>query len=213
LSLEEKRRKKKEKGKESRRNTILKAARRLFLDRGFKAVTVDSIAAKSEVSKGSIYLCFDSKEEIYTQILIADNIALNERIRNFSSVEASASQLLQEFSRIYVDYFLNDKELFRILMTFMMQTGQMHLTDKQSNELIRSTNENIKPISEIIQKGIDSGEFFPIKNIRQIQNAIWGMLNGIISLYLFTGNPIKRMERIHSTVQNSLDVIIKGLKE
>jgi AcrR family transcriptional regulator len=213
LSLEEKRRKKKEKGKESRRNTILKAARRLFLDRGFKAVTVDSIAAKSEVSKGSIYLCFDSKEEIYTQILIADNIALNERIRNFSSVEASASQLLQEFSRIYVDYFLNDKELFRILMTFMMQTGQMHLTDKQSNELIRSTNENIKPISEIIQKGIDSGEFFPIKNIRQIQNAIWGMLNGVISLYLFTGNPIKRMERIHSTVQNSLDVIIKGLKE
>jgi AcrR family transcriptional regulator len=213
LSLEEKRRKKKEKGKESRRNTILKAARRLFLDRGFKAVTVDSIAAKSEVSKGSIYLCFDSKEEIYTQILIADNIALNERIRNFSSVEASASQLLQEFSRIYVDYFLNDKELFRILMTFMMQTGQMHLTDKQSNELIRSTNENIKPISEIIQKGIDSGEFFPIKNIRQIQNAIWGMLNGVISLYLFTGNPIKRMERIHSTIQNSLDVIIKGLKE
>jgi AcrR family transcriptional regulator len=213
LSLEEKRRKKKEKGKESRRNTILKAARRLFLDRGFKAVTVDSIAAKSEVSKGSIYLCFDSKEEIYTQILIADNIALNERIKNFSSIEASASQLLQEFSRIYVDYFLNDKELFRILMTFMMQTGQMHLTDKQSNELIRSTNENIKPISEIIQKGIDSGEFFPIKNIRQIQNAIWGMLNGVISLYLFTGNPIKRMERIHSTVQNSLDVVIKGLKE
>jgi hypothetical protein len=98
-------------------------------------------------------------------------------------------------------------------MTFMMQTGQMHLTDKQSNELIRSTNENIKPISEIIQKGIDSGEFFPIKNIRQIQNAIWGMLNGVISLYLFTGNPIKRMERIHSTIQNSLDVIIKGLKE
>ncbi len=214
MSLEEKRRKKKEKGKESRRNTILKAARRLFLDRGFKAVTVDSIAAKSEVSKGSIYLCFDSKEEIYTQILIADNIALNERIRNFfSSIDASASQLLQEFARIYVDYFLSDKELFRILMTFMMQTGQMHLTEEQSTELIRSTNENIKPISEIIQKGIESGEFFPISNIRQMQNAIWGMLNGIISLYLFTGNPIKRMERIHSTVQNSLDVIIKGLKK
>ncbi|MGD0278152.1 MAG: TetR/AcrR family transcriptional regulator [Smithella sp.] len=211
--MEEKRRKRKEKGKENRRNTILKAARRLFFDRGFKAVTVDSIAAKSEVSKGSIYLCFESKEEIYTQILIADNIALNERIKNFSSIPASASQLLKEFARIYVDYFLSDKELFRILMTFMMQTGQMHLTDEQSTELIRSTNENIKPISEILQIGINSGEFFPISNISQMQNAIWGMLNGVISLYLFTGNPIKRMERIHATVQNSLDVIIKGLKK
>jgi AcrR family transcriptional regulator len=210
--VEEKRRKKKEREKENRRNTILKAARRLFFDRGFKAVTVDSIAAKSEISKGSIYLCFESKEEIYTQILIADNVALYERIRNFSSIEASASQLLHEFARIYVDFFLNDKELFRILMTFMMQTGQMHLTEKQSVELIRSTNQNIAIISQIIQKGIDSGEFFPLSNVWQMQNAIWGMLNGVISLYLFTGNPVKRMERIHSTVQGSLNVLIIGLK-
>jgi len=210
LALEEK--KKGKKGKENRRNIILKAARKLFFERGFKAVTVDSIAAKSEVSKGSIYLCFESKEEIYTQILIGDNTSLYERIKNFSSIEAPASQLLQEFCRIYVDFFLSDKELFRILMTFMMQTGQMHLTEKQSNELIRSTNQNIEPISEIIQKGIDSGEFAPVSDVRQVQNAIWGMLNGIISLFLFTGNPMKRMDRIHSTIRDSLNVFIAGLK-
>ena len=203
---------KRKKEKENRKNTILRAARRLFFDRGFKSVTVDNIAAKSEVSKGSIYLCFDSKEEIYAQILISDNIALYERIKNFSATEASASQLLLEFARIYVDYFLNDNELFRILMTFMLQTGQMNLTEKQNTELIRSTNENIKIISEIIQKGIDSGEFPPIGNIRQMQNAIWGMLNGVISLYVFTGNPTKRTERIHSTVRDSLNVFIAGLK-
>lgn len=203
---------KRKKEKENRKNTILRAARRLFFDRGFKSVTVDNIAAKSEVSKGSIYLCFESKEEIYAQILISDNIALYERIKNFSATEASASQLLLEFARIYVDYFLNDNELFRILMTFMLQTGQMNLTEKQNTELIRSTNENIKIISEIIQKGIDSGEFSPIGNIRQMQNAIWGMLNGVISLYVFTGNPAKRTERIHSTIRDSLNVFIEGLK-
>jgi len=210
--VEEKRRKKKEKEKENRRNIILKAARKLFFERGFKSVTVDNIAERAEVSKGSIYLCFESKEEIYTQILIADNIALNDRIKNFASIEATASQLLLEFARIYVDFFLSDKELFRILMTFMMQTGQMHLTQEQSSELIRTTNENIVIISEIIQKGIDSGEFTPLSNVWQMQNAIWGMLNGVISLFLFTGNPIKRMERIHATVQDSMNVFIKGLK-
>jgi AcrR family transcriptional regulator len=210
--VEEKRRKKKEREKENRRNTILKSARRLFFNQGFKAVTVDRIAEKAGVSKGSIYLCFESKEEIYTQILIADNAALYERIKNFAAVKASASQLILEFSRIYVDSFLHEKELFRILMTFMMQTGQMHLTEKQREELIISMNGNMKVISEIIQKGIDSGEFRPIENIQQTQNAIWGMLNGIVSLFLFTGNPIKRLERIHSTVQHSLNVFIKGLK-
>jgi AcrR family transcriptional regulator len=210
LALEEN--KKRKKGKENRRNTILRAARKLFFDRGFKSVTVDNIAAKSEISKGSIYLCFESKDEIYAQILISDNIALYERIKNFLVTEASAAQLLLEFARIYVDYFLNNNELFRILMTFMMHTGQMNLTEKQNRELIQSTNENIKFISEIIQKGIDSGEFSPISNIRQMQNAIWGMLNGVISLYVFTGNPIKRAERIHSTVRDSLNIFINGLK-
>ena len=210
MALEEK--KKRKKGKENRKNAILKAARRLFFDRGFKTVTVDNIAAKAEVSKGSIYLCFESKEEIYAQILISDNIELYERIKNFSRTEASAAQLLLEFARIYVDYFLNNNELFRILMTFMMQTSQMNLVEKQKDELIRSTNQNIKIISEIIQKGIDAGEFSPIGDIRQTQNGIWGMLNGIISLYLFTGNPTKRTERIHSTVRDSLNVFIAGLK-
>ena len=78
LALEEK--KKIKKGKENRKNTILKAARRLFFDRGFKAVTVDNIAAKAEVSKGSVYLYFKSKEEIYTQILINDSSATFEEI-------------------------------------------------------------------------------------------------------------------------------------
>ncbi len=208
LSLEEKR----QREKENRKNTILKAARKLFFERGFKSVTVDDIATKSEVSKGSIYLCFESKEEIYAQILIADNQALYKRVKNFAATEATASQLLLEYARIYVNFFLDDTELFRILMTFMLQTGQMNLTEKQNAELIWSTNQNINVISEIIQKGISSGEFSPIENIWRMQNAIWGMLNGIISLYVFTGNPTKRIERIHSTVKESMSIIIKGLK-
>ncbi len=204
---------KKKKEKENKKNTILRAARKLFFDRGFKFVTVDSIAAKAGVSKGSIYLYFDSKEEIYAQVLITDNIELNKDIKIFSTKEASAAELLLEFSQIYINYFLDHNELFRILMTFMLQTEQMNLTQEQNTELIRTTNENIKVISTIIQKGIDSGEFAPTIDIRQAQNAIWGLFNGIISLYLFIGNPAKRADRIHSMIKDSLNIFIKGLKK
>jgi AcrR family transcriptional regulator len=204
---------KRKKVKENKKNTILRAARKLFFDRGFKSVTVDSIAAKAGVSKGSIYLYFDSKEEIYAQVLITDNIELNKNIKLFSTKEAPAAELLLEFSQIYINYFLDHNELFRILMTFMLQTEQMNLTQEQNTELIRTTNDNIKVISTIIQKGIDSGEFAPTIDIRQAQNAIWGLFNGIISLYLFMGNPAKRADRIHSMVKDSLNIFIKGLKK
>ena len=177
MSAQEKRKKE----KENKRNNILKAARKLFFDRGFKAVTVDSIAAKAGVSKGSIYLYFDSKEEIYAQVLIADNIEGHKNLLYFDSKDSPAEELLLEYSQRYVNNFLNDKELFRILMTFMLQTEQMNLTPQQNAELIRTTNDNIKFISGILQKGINEGTFSPTIDIRQTQNAIWGLLNGIIS--------------------------------
>jgi len=210
LSSQERR----EKERENRRSAILKAARKLFFDRGFKSVTVDNIAAKAEVSKGSVYLYFKSKEEIYTQILINDNIAAFEDLKNkFSAKEAPAAELLLEYADNYINYFLDDNELFRILMTFMLHADDMILTDEQNSQLFQTTNDNIHFVSEILQKGVDSGEFLPTINIRQAQNAIWGLLNGVISLYLFVGNPAKRAETIHSTVKNSLNIIIKGLKK
>ena len=209
LSPQEKRKKE----KESKRNNILKAARKLFFDKGFKAVTVDSIAAKAGVSKGSIYLYFDSKEEIYAQVLIADNIEHNKDMLYFSTKEEPAADLLLEYAERYVNNFLNDKELFRILMTFMLQTEQMNLTPQQNAELIRTTNDNIRFVSGILQKGIDAGEFLPTIDIRQTQNAIWGLLNGIISLFLFLGNPNRRAEKIHSLVKESLNIFIKGLRK
>ena len=202
-----------EKERESRRSAILKAARKLFFDRGFKNVTVDNIAAKAEVSKGSVYLYFKSKEEIYTQILINDSInSFQDLEKKFSAKGAPAEELLLAFADSYIDYFLNENELFRILMTFMLHADDMILTDEQNAQLLQSTNDNIKFVSEILQKGVDAGEFSPITNIKQAQNAIWGLLNGIISLFLFMGKPEWRAERIHSTAKDSLKILIKGLK-
>jgi len=207
LSSEERRKKE----KENRKNSILKAARKLFFERGFKSVTVDLIAAKAEVSKGSIYLYFDSKEEIYTQILISANIERHKEVETFAKQEGTASELLLMFARDYVNFFLDNNELFRILMTFMLHSENMNLTEEQNTQLIHTTNENIRTVSEILQKGVHSGEFVSNIDIRQVQNAIWGSLNGIISLYIYTGAPEKRAERIHTTVRDSLNLFIKGM--
>jgi len=201
------------KEKEDRKNAILKAARKLFFEKGFKSVTVDNIAASAELSKGSIYLYFESKEEIYVQILITENIDFHKRVSDSLQKEVSSSELLLDFARLYIDFFLHEKELFRIFMAFMIRDDQTTLTEVQNNSLLRITNDNIQIIAEIIQKGVDSGEFPSDINIRQGQNAIWGLLNGIIALYLFTGAPAERANRIHTIVKDSLRIFIKGLKE
>ena len=201
------------KEKDSRKKLILKSARTLFFKKGFNNVTVDEIAKSSELGKGSIYLYFNSKEEIYAQILLNDIEDFNQQVSVLLNKKKIAADLLVEFSNIYVDFFFNDGELFRILMTYMLQPAKMNLTEKLNSQILTAKARSIDVIGKILKLGVSSKEFPANINLKQNQNAIWGLLNGIISLYIFSGSPIKRRERINSTIKLALEVFIKGFKK
>jgi AcrR family transcriptional regulator len=202
-----------EKEKDGRRKLILEAARTLFLAKGFKNVTVDEIAKFSELGKGSIYLYFISKEEIYAQILLHDIDKFHQQAFSLFDKKKSATELLFDFSYFYVDIFLNDPELFRILMAFMLQTDQMNLSAKQYKDIIVAMRKPIDIISKIFQIGINSHEFPGSINVKHNQFVIWGMLNGVISLHISSGMENRRRERIHSIIKSTLEIFIKGLKQ
>ena len=198
--------------KDQRRSAILNAARKLFFEKGFRYVTVENIARKAELSKGSIYLYFSSKREIYTQILLNDIDKFNKKSSLIFQNGKSAAELVMDFAFIYVDFFLNDRELFRIMMTFMLHTEDMNLAETVNQHIIEVTNNTVKIIETILQQGIEKGEFPSDINLRLSRNAMWGLLNGIISLHLFTGKEAHKEERIRSAVKASLDIFINGLR-
>jgi AcrR family transcriptional regulator len=208
VGLEERRKRE----RENRRNAILKAARKLFFEKGFRIVTVDSIAKRAELSKGSIYLYFNSKEEIYTHILLNDIDKFHKNLTQLFKNDRPAGEALIDLASIYVDFFLSDRELFRILMTFMLHTNHMNLPEDLNENIIKTTNKTINIIEQIFQYGIERGEFPATINLRKNRNAIWGLLNGIISLHLFTGKESRREERIRATVRSALTIYIEGLK-
>jgi len=201
------------KEKDSRKKQILKSARALFFKKGFNQVTVDEIARSSELGKGSIYLYFDSKEEIYAQILLNDIDSFNRQVSALLEKQGKASELLTEFSDIYINFFFSDGELFRILMAYMLQPAKMNLPEKLNAQILNANARSIDVIGKILQKGIDTQEFSREINVKQNQNAFWGLLNGIISLFIFSGTQARRKERIYSTTRLALEIFIKGLKK
>lgn len=204
--------KRKKREKSVRKGIILKSARKLFFEKGFKSVTVESIAKKAELSKGAVYLHFKSKDEIYTQILLEDIDKFHKRVSGLFGNGSSASAILFRLSDIYVDFFLKDTELFRILMTFMLNANHRNLPEEVENHIIKTTNKTIDIIEKILQYGMETHEFPSAMNLRQNRNAVWGLLNGIISLYLFTGTESRREDLIRSTIRTGLEIFIRGLK-
>ena len=201
-----------DKEKDGRKKLILSSARALFFKKGFHSVTVDEIAKNSELGKGSIYLYFNSKEEIYAQILLDDIGNFDQQASVILDKKKSAADLLVEFSCAYADFFVNERELFRILMTYMLHPEQMNLSEELNPQIIQANNKSIDAFGMILEWGAQKKEFPAGINYKQSQRSIWGLLNGIISLYIFSGYPAKRKERICETIKSALEIFIKGLK-
>lgn len=205
--------KRREKERRQRRKAILKAARKLFFRQGNRPVTIADIARKAELSKGAIYLYFSSKEEICAQILLEDIGRVHNEVLPIFDGRSGASEILMSFAHLYVDFFLKDRELFRLLMNFMMHADNLNLSNDTDQRIIQETNKAISVTESIFQYGIDKGEFLLRKeDVKIMRNAFWGMLNGVISLHLFIGKEETREERIHSNVDGCLEVFIRGLK-
>ena len=201
-----------EREKEQRRSAILRAARKEFFEKGFRAVTVDSIARRSELSKGAIYLYFKSKEEIYAQILLRDIDKFHEKVESLLDPSRSASDNLRRYAEVYAAFFISDRELFRIFMNFMIQHNPVNFTPNINDHIVKSTNQTVVIIEQILQMGIERGEFPGCRDVRVCRNALWGLLNGIIALHLFTGRENTREERVRNQVRGGLEVFIAGLR-
>lgn len=201
-----------EREKEQRRNAILRAARKEFFEKGFRSVTVDSIARRAELSKGAIYLYFKSKEEIYAQILLRDIDKFHERAETVLDPSKSASDNLRQYAEVYAAFFFSDRELFRIFMNFMIQHNPVNFTPNINDHIVKSTNQTVIIIEQILQMGVERGEYPKGLDIRICRNALWGLLNGIIALHLFSGREETREERVRTQIRGGLEVFIKGLR-
>lgn len=85
-----------------KRNAVLMAAARLFLEQGYEPVSMDAIAAAADVSKRTVYSYFDSKVTLFSAVLVAHcnsmgGIALPEHPAGHDP-----RKVLTEFGRVFV---------------------------------------------------------------------------------------------------------------
>ena len=97
-------------------------------------------------------------------------------------------------------------------MTYMLHPEQMNLSEELNPKIIQANNKSIDVFGMILEWGAQKKEVLIGINFKQSQRAIWGLLKGIISLYIFSGYPVRRNERIRETIKSALEIFIRGLK-
>ncbi len=100
--------------KEFRTAELMEAARSVFAKKGFHAATVEEIAAAAGVAKGTVYLYYKSKQEVYWGALEHGITELHNEIQTRLAAEETPEDKVRAFIAIKIRYFETNRDFFRI---------------------------------------------------------------------------------------------------
>ena len=122
---EPKKKSRKEREHERKRDEILDAAEKLFFSQGYEQTTIQDIASAAEFAKGTIYLYFSAKAEIYLAIINRSlDIAYEMLTKSIDSTATGGEQLREAF-RGFIDFLNQYPDYFK-----MWLYGQRYVDEK-----------------------------------------------------------------------------------
>lgn len=158
----------KEQEKQNKRTEIISVARKCFSEKGFEQTSISEIAKKVKIAKGTVYLYFESKLDLFLEIIqFAREKMINKAKRISSDSNLSSSEKLKALTKIHLELIEEYPEYPKI---FSMIT---HHADAELKKRIRDmffTNQDDDPIQliqKIFQEGVSRNEFKPEINIQE----------------------------------------------
>ena len=143
--------------KDERPGEILNAALDVFAARGFAAAKLDEVAARAGVSKGTLYLYFESKEELFRSVvrgLLLPNVAMAER--RIAEHKGSASELLRALVTTFGRVIAESKLGAIPKLVIAEATTFPDLAKFYYDEVIKR---GMRAIGGLIERGAEAGEF------------------------------------------------------
>lgn len=155
--------------RESTRQRLYEAAVELIAEQGFSATTVDDIALRAKVAKGTVYYNFKSKTELFEELLRHGVGLLTDEfraaVRGLPPREAVAALI-----RAQLEYIRRYQAFAQLLISEMWRTNREW---QQTLMLLRE--QAIGVIAETVQAGVDSGDLPAELDVRVASAALFGV--------------------------------------
>lgn len=176
----------------NKKEKIIKAALDLFCEKGFADTDVDSVAKKAGVGKGTVYLYFKDKKDLFiSSITFALKFFNTDLEKSVASVEGDREKL-----KLYIDHSLsvltNNKNITRLFVTEVLET--MRRCQSQSNLFDKSIFlKRFTLLKKILESGMKNNEFKKADK-ESISVMIMGGIHMIMTKYLVSSAKIDKKE-------------------
>lgn len=194
-----------------RKESIIDAAQKVFFEKGLHLSTMDEIADHAELAKGTLYLYYRSKEDLYLAVMVRGLRTLRTMFEEIQHQERSIVPLLVDIVNTYVLFFEKHRNFFRMMHFF--NTPQFH--KQVSPEVMESCdtfNQSLwTMVTRIIRRGKKEKKIRA--DIKPIEVAVIMWTNASAMMMRIDNQHEMFKQKLHIDLNNTLYTANKLLLE
>jgi AcrR family transcriptional regulator len=157
-----------------RENEIIDAARRVIAREGFRNTSMDKIAEKASISKGTLYLYFKNKEDLVRQATARGHAEMARAIEQLTKQTIDPDQAIATYVRAMLQFCDENEILFRAMDAHPDSAGDM-----TSSSVSRRINHYVSILEGFIEDRIRAGKYRKVSS-RRVARMIVEAVRGVV---------------------------------
>jgi len=198
--------------KESRIKQIRDCAAALFYKKGYIATTIEDIAASAEISKGTIYLYFKSKDDLYYSLVEPSLDKLSIKLITIAGMKEVDPEIrIKNVIDATYDFYNKDPDAYHLVSRYEASIFSNLLSKDKLDHLKDLMRSNLNQLRIVISDGVVQGRFCKF-DPRMTSIIIWNTFMGIIQ---FQENRFEegKSDYRRSTIDGAVDIILRGIRK
>ena len=190
---------------------ILNAARVLFVEHGYEAVTMRAIAKKIGYSATTIYLHFKDKEELIQELCTADMQTLSAAFQRIARV-ADPVERLRRIGRAYAEFGLRNPNHYRLMFmtphpAFEPECDRVEKGNPEKDAYAFLTSTVADALrSQRLRRDLADAEL--------IAQTVWAGVHGVVSLHIAKSHdPWVKWRAVKRRVDSMIEAMIRGMTQ
>ncbi|PAU94934.1 hypothetical protein CK503_05550 [Aliifodinibius salipaludis] len=206
--------------KERRRNQIIDAAERVIFSKSLEQATMDEIAEEAELSKGTLYLYFENKTDLYIAITQRGSDLLNSKFAKvFSGAhDHTGLELIRMMGETYLNFVEEHPNYFTAFMYYESISNVEVLGDsKYAKQCDQNRHEALNFMIRALQIGMQDGSVDDRYEPKELATIIFASTRGLTAMTHASGRGhyfelLDEMEVGMSTLfENFLNLLVEGM--
>ena len=193
-----------------RKELILRAAKKAYMEDGWYSTTMEKIAEKAELSRATLYLYYKTKDHIFIDAVTSFLENLSAMLEDlYLRIEEVKENLLRELWQVFVDFYHTDPEMFSIGLLFIQREMLPALPKELRDPLDEAGSRNHYNIFRIIEYGV-KGNFFSKADPRALTEVVWSTFLGVVHIENMKKS-ISKKGHLESTLELAYEILERGI--